>query len=118
MDLILLKETDTEIDTNIRTSTKGASQIVGLGIGTSITGKHGDIIVTDDIVNLKDRISRAEREKTKIQYMELQILKTETADSLIQEPLGTKKTLFPSCRMLKNMTVTQPDLLKEISWRN
>lgn len=75
MDLILLKETDTEIDTNIRTSTKGASQIVGLGIGTSITGKHGDIIVTDDIVNLKDRISRAEREKTKIQYMELQNIK-------------------------------------------
>ena len=75
VDLVLLKETDSEIDTNLHTSTKGASQIVGLGIGTSITGKHGDIIVTDDIVNLKDRISRAEREKTKIQYMELQNIK-------------------------------------------
>lgn len=73
--LDLLKENTSEIHTNLCTSTKGISQVVGLGIGTSITGKHADIVVTDDIVNLKDRISRAEREKTKIQYMELQNIK-------------------------------------------
>lgn len=72
VDLILEKETANEIHTNLCTSTKGASQILGLGITTSITGKHADIVVTDDIVNIKDRISRAERERTKIQYMELQ----------------------------------------------
>lgn len=71
-ELQFLKETDSEIHTNLCTSTKGVSQVVGLGIGTSITGKHADIVVTDDIVNLKDRISKAEREKTKVQYMELQ----------------------------------------------
>lgn len=71
-DLELLKENTSEIHTNLCTSTRGVSQVVGLGIGTSITGKHADIVVTDDIVNLKDRISKAEREKTKIQYMELQ----------------------------------------------
>ncbi|WP_270396289.1 hypothetical protein [Mediterraneibacter massiliensis] len=71
-DLQLLKENNSEIHTNLCTSTKGVSQIVGLGIGTSITGKHADIVVTDDIVNLKDRTSRAERERTKTQYMELQ----------------------------------------------
>lgn len=71
-DLQLLKENNSEIHTNLCTSTKGISQVVGLGIGTSITGKHADIVVTDDIVNLKDRISKAERERTKIQYMELQ----------------------------------------------
>lgn len=69
------KETDSEINTNLCTSIKGSSQVIGLGIGTSITGKHADIVVTDDIVNLKDRISRAERERTKIQYMELQNIK-------------------------------------------
>lgn len=73
--LNLLKENTSEIHTNLCTSTKGISQVVGLGIGTSITGKHADIVVTDDIVNLKDRISRAEREKTKTQYMELQNIK-------------------------------------------
>lgn len=71
-DLQLLKSNNSEIHTNLCTSTKGVSQVVGLGIGTSITGKHADIVVTDDIVNLKDRISRTERERTKIQYMELQ----------------------------------------------
>ena len=70
--LQFLKENNSEIHTNLCTSPKGVSQIVGLGIGTSITGKHADIVVTDDIVNLKDRISKAERERTKTQYMELQ----------------------------------------------
>lgn len=74
-ELQLIKETDSEIHTNFCTSTRGVSQLVGLGIGTSITGKHADIVVTDDIVNLKDRISKAERERTKIQYMELQNIK-------------------------------------------
>lgn len=70
--IVFNKSNNSEIHTNLCTSAKGVSQIVGLGIGTSITGKHADIVVTDDIVNLKDRISRAERERTKIQYMELQ----------------------------------------------
>lgn len=71
-DLIFTKHADSEFSTNLCTSTRGVSQVLGLGIGTSITGKHADVVVTDDIVNLKDRISRAERERTKIQYMELQ----------------------------------------------
>lgn len=74
-DLRLLKASSSEIHTNLATSIKGSSQIVGLGIGTSITGKHADIVVTDDIVNVNDRISQAEREHTKIAYMELQNIK-------------------------------------------
>jgi hypothetical protein len=45
-------------------------QLVGLGLNTSITGKHGPVL-TDDIVTLKDRLSTAERERTKSQYQEL-----------------------------------------------
>lgn len=74
-ELVLLKSTKSEIQTNIGKSVKGASQIVGLGIGTSITGKHADIVITDDIVNLNDRISEAERTHTKLAYMELQNVK-------------------------------------------
>lgn len=72
IDLKVLKENNSEIHTNLCTSSRGASQLVGLGIGTSVTGKHADIVVTDDIVNIKDRVSKAEREKTKTLYMELQ----------------------------------------------
>ena len=74
-DLRLIKKSGSEIQTNLSTTIKGTSQIVGLGIGTSITGKHADIVVTDDIVNVNDRISMAERERTKIAYMELQNIK-------------------------------------------
>lgn len=35
------------------------------GLESSLTGMHYDKIVCDDIITLKDRISRAEREKTK-----------------------------------------------------
>lgn len=73
--LILAKDSNYEITTNLTTSIKGSAQIVGLGIGTSITGKHADIVVTDDIVNINDRISQAERERTKIAYQELQNIK-------------------------------------------
>lgn len=75
VDLRLLKATGAEIQTNLSTSIKGTSQVVGLGIGTSITGKHADIVVTDDIVNVNDRISSAERERTKVAYQELQNIK-------------------------------------------
>lgn len=74
-DFTFLKNTANEIDTDLKTSIQGASQLVGYGINTSITGKHADIIVTDDIVTLADRVSRAERETTKLSYMELQNIK-------------------------------------------
>lgn len=64
-----------KIDTNLHTSVDGAPQLLGMGIGASITGKHADNVFTDDIVNLKDRVSRAERELTKTRYMELQNIK-------------------------------------------
>ena len=74
-DLKLIKESSSEIQTNLPTMIKGSSQIVGLGIKTSITGKHADIVVTDDIVNITDRVSTAEREQTKRVYQELQNIK-------------------------------------------
>lgn len=75
MPLTFTKKTDSEYNTSLNVSPRGTSQVLGLGIGTSITGKHADIVVTDDIVNIKDRVSRAERERTRLQYMELQNVK-------------------------------------------
>ena len=63
------------IDTSLSDDPRGGSQLVGLGIGGSLTGKHYDVIITDDIVNIKDRVSRAERERTKNIYRELQNLR-------------------------------------------
>ena len=75
IDLVLLEDSAFAITTNLMTSTRGASQLLGLGIKTSITGKHADDVFTDDIVNIKDRISKAERDLIKTSYMELQNIK-------------------------------------------
>ena len=74
-DLILITDTRVSIHTNLAKTIHGTAQLSGLGIGTSITGKHADIVVTDDIVNINDRTSEAERNKTKLAYQELQNIK-------------------------------------------
>ncbi len=73
--LELYKATNKQITTSLYAHAGGAPQILGIGVGGSLTGKHGDIIITDDIVNRLDRQSRAERERTKLIYQELQNLR-------------------------------------------
>lgn len=75
VNLKLNVQSSTEISTNLTTDIKGTNQLVGIGIGSSLTGKHFDRIFTDDIINVNDRISKAERERTKIVYQELQNIK-------------------------------------------
>lgn len=60
-----------EISTNLSNDPRGTPQLTGLGTGGSLTGKHYDRIFTDDIVNVQDRTSKAERDRTKIIYQEL-----------------------------------------------
>lgn len=73
--LSLVVASQTELSTNLTNDPRGSSQLTGMGINGSLTGKHYDVIFTDDIINLKDRVSRAEREHTKSVYMELQNIK-------------------------------------------
>lgn len=71
----LTESTASSITTNLFLSASGSSQLLGIGLKSSITGKHADIVITDDICNVSDRISKAERERTKLQYQELQNIK-------------------------------------------
>lgn len=71
----IVKSSQTELSTNLTNDPRGSSQLTAMGINGSLTGKHFDVIFTDDIVNRKDRVSRAERENTKSVYMELQNIK-------------------------------------------
>ena len=68
----VLGQTAGKLSTSLWTSPMGAPQLLGLGIKSSITGKHAQVVITDDICNLSDRISAAERERTRLQYQELQ----------------------------------------------
>ena len=71
-DLAVTGESMAHLSTNLWNSPMGAPQLLGLGIKSSITGKHSYYVITDDICNKDDRESRAERERTKRQYDELQ----------------------------------------------
>lgn len=68
----LLRSDAFSLTTDCYAAPRGASQLVAQGIGGSLTGKHADVILTDDIVNLQDRVSEAERERTRAVYQELQ----------------------------------------------
>jgi len=70
--LVITSEGGDHLTTNLFTSAMGAQQLQGLGLRSSITGKHAFYVITDDICNLDDRRSKAERERTKMQYDELQ----------------------------------------------
>ena len=72
VELQIASESMNHLSTNLWTSAMGAPQLLGIGLRSSITGKHAFYVITDDICNLSDRISRAERERTKLQYDELQ----------------------------------------------
>ena len=68
----IIAESLDQISTNLWTSPMGAPQLLGIGIKSSITGKHAQYVITDDICNIQDYQSEAEREHTKMQYDELQ----------------------------------------------
>ena len=70
--IVITSEGADHLSTNLWDSPMGAPQLLGIGLRASITGKHAYYVITDDICNLTDRISRAERDRTKLQYDELQ----------------------------------------------
>lgn len=74
-ELVITTASSYKVDTNLNKATRGQAQLQGMGLSGSITGKHADFVFTDDIVNVKDRVSKAEREQTKRQYQELQNIK-------------------------------------------
>lgn len=71
----LVTENQNELTTNLTNDPRGSAQLRAAGTSGSLTGQHYDIIFTDDIVNLKDRQSRAERDRIKDIYRELQNLR-------------------------------------------
>ena len=66
------RQTENELSLSCYRTPRGAVQLHGQGIGASVTGRHADLIFTDDIVNLADRASERERRRTRAFYQELQ----------------------------------------------
>ena len=56
------------IDFTFRKSKTPEGSVTGLGVNGNFTGKHFDFILVDDILTIKDKLSRAEREFTKVMW--------------------------------------------------
>lgn len=54
-----------KITYNFKVTVTPEGTLNACGIDGSITGKHGDFFLLDDFVTIKDRLSRADRERTK-----------------------------------------------------
>lgn len=56
---------DGKLRYNFKTTITPEVSLTAHGIDSSLTGMHYDKIICDDIITLKDRVSKAERERTK-----------------------------------------------------
>jgi hypothetical protein len=66
-----IKDRDNILSFNFKQSITPEGNINAYGIHATITGDHLDFILLDDFVTLDDKVSRAEREKTKIRIEEI-----------------------------------------------
>lgn len=71
-DLEFMGENGGSITLNNYGAARGSAQLAGMGTAGSLTGKHADCVITDDIVNMQDRVSQSERNRIKLVYQELQ----------------------------------------------
>ena len=110
--LVLTEASASSITTNLFVSVSGSSQLLGIGLKSSITGKHAPIVITDDICNITDRISKAERDRTKIQYQELQNIRNRGGRII---NLGTKWHKDDVFTMMKNPHVYDCHITRLIS---
>ena len=62
---------DGKLKYNFKTTITPEVSLTAHGIDSSLTGMHYDKIICDDIITLRDRLSRAERERTKEAVREL-----------------------------------------------
>ena len=70
-----LNWSNSSITLSIKTTITPEGSLDCLGMSGSITGSHYDFIFPDDIITLKDRVSKAERETTKDFIRELRNIK-------------------------------------------
>jgi hypothetical protein len=65
------EDNDKRITLNTKQGNTAQANITAYGIGDSITGAHADVVICDDVINLKDKTSAAHRRTTEDAVREL-----------------------------------------------
>jgi len=114
-----LRKIDDRIDSitlSLKKIVTKEGNIDSIGIGGAITGRHYDKIICDDISTLKDRVSRAEREKTNGFVRELMNIKKATGSISFSGTPWHKQDVFsvlPAAEQYPLGTVDIPELTPE-----
>lgn len=86
-----------------------------IGMGGSLTGRHYKKIIADDIITIKDRVSKAKREETKYVLMELENIKTADGTLSVSGTPWHKDdgfTILPTADKFPIGSIDIPDLTK------
>ena len=71
LDVKAVTDRNDRVTFNFKTIDTPEGSVDAYGINSEMTGKHYDKIICDDFVTVDDRISRAEREKSKLRIAEI-----------------------------------------------
>jgi hypothetical protein len=70
-DYVLTEDTQSGLTWNLKKTATVQGNISAYGMGQDMTGKHFDRMLLDDVITIKDRLSKTEREKTKIYIQDI-----------------------------------------------
>ena len=117
--VMLRSASSTAITTDVYATAKGAAQLLGIGTSGAITGKHADVVVTDDIVTIDDRVSKAERDRIVRVYQELQNIRNPGGRIInTGTPWHPEDAIAKCMPNVQRSTATRPGFLPLTSWPN
>lgn len=115
-DFNLIKDNRNSIVLPTKTKVTIEGSLDCIGIGGSLTGRHYKKIIADDIITVKDRMSKAKREESKYVLMELENIKTADGSLSVSGTPWHKDdgfNLFPSIDKYPLGSIDIPELTAE-----
>jgi hypothetical protein len=115
-DFVLVKDNADSLVLPTKEKVTIEGSLDAIGIGSSLTGRHYPKIIGDDIITIKDRVSRAAREHKKMFLMELENIKTADGSMSISGTPWHKDdgfSILPAADKYPLGTIYIPDLTPE-----
>jgi hypothetical protein len=117
--LVLKRETQKSIILPNKRDIGREGNIDAAGLGTSKTGRHYNRIHTDDIMTLKDRVSKAKRDKAKEELRELRNIKMLQTGVITHTGTPWHRddawTIIPNIKKFPIGTVNIPEIMKDLN---
>lgn len=94
IDFKLTRHTSFTVELSTKTNITKEGSIECAGLHSSLTGRHYDVIICDDIVTIEDRYSKSIREMTKIRFDEFKSIKKQDGFIIVTGTQWHKEDLY------------------------